>query len=80
MFCEIDLKILWDLKNLTGTGFKMGQILWDFISQCEIWHVCISGCAEGMFECRDGGCVEGRMECDGIPQCEDGSDEIDCRK
>ena len=24
-----------------GMGFQMGQILWDFISQCEIWHVCI---------------------------------------
>ena len=22
-----------------GIGFQMGQILWDFISQCEIWHV-----------------------------------------
>ena len=34
------LKILWDLKNLMGIGFQMGQILWDFISECEIWHVC----------------------------------------
>ena len=25
--------------NLMGIGFQMGQILWDFISQCEIWHV-----------------------------------------
>ena len=24
-----------------GIAFQMGQILWDFISQCEIWHVCI---------------------------------------
>ena len=23
-----------------GIGFHTGQILWDFISQCEIWHVC----------------------------------------
>ena len=28
-------------ENHMGTGFQMGQILWDFISQCEIWHVCI---------------------------------------
>ena len=34
------MKILWDLKILTG--FQMGQILWDFISLCEIWHVCIN--------------------------------------
>ena len=32
-----DLKILWDLKI-----FRMCKILWDFISQCETWHVCIS--------------------------------------
>ena len=23
-----------------GIAFQIGQILWDFISQCEIWHVC----------------------------------------
>ena len=33
------LKILWDLKNLMGIAFQMCQILWDFSSQCEIWHV-----------------------------------------
>ena len=24
-----------------GIAFQMGQILWDFISQCEVWHVWI---------------------------------------
>ena len=28
-------------ENLMGIGFQMGQILWDFISQWEIWHVCL---------------------------------------
>ena len=23
---------------LMGIAFKMGQILWDFISQCEMWY------------------------------------------
>ena len=27
-------------ENLMGTGFQMGQILWDFISQYETWHAC----------------------------------------
>ena len=27
-------------ENLTGICFQMGQILWDFILQCEVWHVC----------------------------------------
>ena len=39
MCCKIVWKV-WDLKNLMGIGFQMGKILWDFISQCEIWHVC----------------------------------------
>ena len=26
-------------ENFMGTGFQVGQILSDFISQCEIWHV-----------------------------------------
>ena len=33
------LEILWDMKILLGIGFYMGRILWDFVSQCEIWHV-----------------------------------------
>ena len=28
--------------NLMGIGFQKGQILWDFISQCEIWHVWVT--------------------------------------
>jgi hypothetical protein len=35
-----------------------------------------SACREGMFQCRDCNCVEGRMRCDGVPQCEDSSDEL----
>ena len=26
-------------ENLMGIGFLKGQILWDFISHCEVWHV-----------------------------------------
>ena len=29
-FCEI----------LKSYGFQKGQIMWDFISQCGVWHVC----------------------------------------
>ena len=34
------------LENLMGIGFQMGQILLDFISQCEIWHVCMDAQAD----------------------------------
>ena len=29
-------------ENLMGISFQKNQILWDFISQCEVWHVCIN--------------------------------------
>ena len=35
------LEILWILNFFMGIAFQMAQILWDFISQCEIWHVWI---------------------------------------
>ena len=33
------MKILWDLKILWETGSRRAKILWDFVSQCEVWHV-----------------------------------------
>ena len=35
------MKILWDLKILWETGSRKAKILWDFVSQCEVWHVWI---------------------------------------
>ena len=34
------MKILWDLKILWEMGSRSAKILWDFVSQCEVWHVC----------------------------------------
>ena len=33
------MKILWDLKILWEMGSRSAKILWDFVSQCEVWHV-----------------------------------------
>ena len=34
-----DMKILWNLKILWEMGSRRAKILWDFVSQCEEWHV-----------------------------------------
>ena len=39
---------MWDQKNPMAIGFQMGQIRWDFISQCEIWHVWTSHILDGV--------------------------------
>ena len=40
-----------------------------------------SGCTREQFQCRSNGvCIPGRQRCDLIYNCDDGSDEIDCRK
>ena len=35
------MKILWDLKILRETGSRRDKILWDFVSQYEVCHVCL---------------------------------------
>ncbi|XP_077994135.1 uncharacterized protein LOC144447911 isoform X2 [Glandiceps talaboti] len=39
----------------------------------------INGCNSDEFECNDGECVHGTFRCDGTPDCQDHSDEDDCR-
>ena len=36
-------------------------------------------CQEEEFTCRDGLCIDARFRCNGQIECEDGSDEEDCR-
>lgn len=38
------------------------------------------GCESGDFQCNDGSCIDGRLQCDGISDCKDASDEAGCRK
>ena len=40
----------------------------------------IVGCAAGLWQCADKSCIPETMRCDGRPQCEDSSDEINCRE
>jgi len=36
------------------------------------------GCSEGEFTCFDGACVDMTRRCDGYPDCQDHSDELEC--
>ncbi|XP_026845949.1 basement membrane-specific heparan sulfate proteoglycan core protein [Drosophila persimilis] len=38
----------------------------------------IASCASNQFRCHNGDCVPYSSTCDGIPQCRDGSDELEC--
>lgn len=36
-------------------------------------------CRPDQFECEDGGCIHGSRQCNGIRDCVDGSDEVNCK-
>ena len=39
-----------------------------------------TACVEGFFTCNDGQCIDIEERCDQTPNCNDKSDELDCRK
>lgn len=40
---------------------------------------CVSACKKGEFDCRDHSrCVDSLLVCDNNPDCDDGSDEVNC--
>ena len=37
-------------------------------------------CIVGEFQCQDGNCIEGYLQCNGLNDCTDNSDEFGCGK
>ncbi|CAK9827040.1 Basement membrane-specific heparan sulfate proteoglycan core protein [Anthophora retusa] len=42
--------------------------------------VCGAGCGDAEFRCTDGRCIGYELQCNGVEECSDGSDERDCVK
>ncbi|KAJ0062673.1 hypothetical protein NL108_004295, partial [Boleophthalmus pectinirostris] len=63
-------------KACSGTGTTACDLmLW-----CASGEQCGQPCTGGQFKCANDCCIENDLECDGSPQCKDGSDEQNCEE
>lgn len=76
------------IKNYMGTnlGSRIGSQIssalglrqWETFGG-DVEYITISTCLSEEFTCRNGDCVALRKRCDKLPDCDDASDEDDCR-
>jgi hypothetical protein len=59
----------WEILRDTCTGVDESPKL----------HLLFSFCNETQFSCSDGSCISLDKRCDLFPDCEDKSDEVDCK-
>ena len=43
-------------------------------------EVIVNDCSQTQFQCANGQCIPGPFKCDGIAECRDRSDEVNCGK
>jgi hypothetical protein len=66
------------------TDYPFGTIDWDvYGDKCHdgnhtVMSLNINSCNDTEFNCRSGHCIENELRCDGKPDCEDKTDEMDC--
>lgn len=41
--------------------------------------VAVRSCGLDQFRCDDGSCIQGSRQCNGLRDCADGSDEVNCK-